>query len=178
MTEVELIPEEIEQIKVWGKSIHDNKVKLGTFKPLIGKNLDPVETEIASVGSELAVHKYFLKEYKFKLFDVRDEQDIIVAGLKCDVKAYTTGHRELRVKKWHLEDRDIQVYIAVTYNAGDYSRWFIQGIISKKRMLKIATLKDLGYSEAPMYCVSFNQLKGIEELGFMDVFHNELTTCG
>jgi hypothetical protein len=169
MTTIDLTGDEQRSAIRHGKEIYQNKLDKGTVKAPVDKKRQSYHLDVISVASEMAVYKFLGIEYVEELFDVRDEQDIIIKGITADIKVGQPNNNLLKVQKWHLENKKFGLYIAVNQTVeGSIKGFGIAGFISQEKFRARSELRTFrGYEDKPMYCLHYSKLQDIAILAFL-----------
>jgi len=169
MTDVILTRDEQKKSIAYGKAMYQNKIDKGTIVPPVDKTRQAYYLDVISVASEMAVHKFLGIEYKFEIFDVRDEQDLVIKEATVDIKLGKPQNYLLKVQKWHLEKKKFDYYIAVNQAVeGRIGKFLIAGFISQEKFKLLSELRTFrGYEDKPMYCLHYSQLSDIALMAFL-----------
>ena len=150
---VELTPEELISTIAFGKLLYENKVKKKTLVAPIDKHRSMEELDIIGITAEFATAKFLGLPYAMELFDVSDECDLQVNGIKLEVKSAKYSDGELRIPKWQI-NKQVHAYVMTRMITRNMHVWDVVGFIPKSEFLnqmKVMTFK--GYEANPMYVV-------------------------
>lgn len=161
---IRLTPEEQALVIKYGTAIHENKKAKGTKKAAIDKKRDDEYLDVLGVAGEFAVCKYYGIPYKFQLFDVRDDQDIVLrGGYRADVKVCKYSDSLLKIPKWQI-DKPYHLYILVRQISSLVAFEIVGWITTSAFKSQMQETIFKGYEHAPMYTLDRKYLERPEFL--------------